>query len=167
MEEPPARRPYMPGYGIAGADEGRGLLPWSWAEERLTRSRTYWVVTTWPDGRPHAMPVWAVWDEGAVWFSSAVDSRKVRNLRRDPRCVVATEDGQQPVAVEGRATVVDDERLLRRFLDLANAKYDASMDLAFLDPAVNATVRVDPSVVIGLDDDDFGDTPTRWDVDQR
>jgi hypothetical protein len=63
--------------------------------------------------------------------------------------------------------VVDDERLLRRFLDLANAKYDASMDLAFLDPAVNATVRVDPRVVIGLDDDAFGDTPTRWDLDQR
>jgi PPOX class probable F420-dependent enzyme len=152
----------MPGYGIVGPEEGGGLLPWSWAEERLTRSRTYWVVTTWPDGRPHAMPVWAVWDDRALWFSSSVGSRKVRNLRRDPRCVVTTEDGQQPVAVEGRATVVTDEPRLRRFLHLANAKYDASMDLGFLDPAVNATVRVDPRVVIGLDDDAFTDSPTRW-----
>jgi hypothetical protein len=27
---------------------------------------------------------------------------------------------------------------------------------------VNATVRVDPERVFGLDDDAFADTPTRW-----
>src|SRR5690606_27626478 len=32
--EPVAERPYMPGYGIVGPDEGSGLLPWSWAVER-------------------------------------------------------------------------------------------------------------------------------------
>jgi hypothetical protein len=36
---PRASRPYMPGYGIQGPDEGSGLLPWSWAEQRLTESR--------------------------------------------------------------------------------------------------------------------------------
>ena len=46
----------MPGYGIVGPDEGRGLLPWSWAEERLIASHDYWVATVWPDGRPHVMP---------------------------------------------------------------------------------------------------------------
>ena len=35
MGEPHASRPYMPGYGLLGPDEGTGLLPWSWAEERL------------------------------------------------------------------------------------------------------------------------------------
>jgi hypothetical protein len=30
--EPVASRPYMPGYGIAAATEGKGLLPWAWAE---------------------------------------------------------------------------------------------------------------------------------------
>src|SRR5215211_6119397 len=30
LSDPQARRPYMPGYGIAGPNEGRGLLPWSW-----------------------------------------------------------------------------------------------------------------------------------------
>ena len=56
MSEPNARRPYMPGYGIVGPGEGRGLLPWSWAEERLIASHDYWVATVWPDGRPHVMP---------------------------------------------------------------------------------------------------------------
>jgi hypothetical protein len=39
----------MPGYGIAGADEGSGLLDWSWAAQRLTEARNYWVG---PSGRP-------------------------------------------------------------------------------------------------------------------
>ena len=69
MPEPPASRPHMPGYGIAGPTEGRGLLPWSWAEERLTRSHDYWVATVRADGRPHLMPVWGAWDGGALWFS--------------------------------------------------------------------------------------------------
>ena len=42
-------RPHMPGYGTLGPDQGTGLLPWSWAEERLVRSHDYWVATTWPD----------------------------------------------------------------------------------------------------------------------
>jgi len=61
MREPTRSRPYMPGYGIHPPDEGSGLLPWSWAEQRLHSSHTFWVVTLWPDGRPHAMPVWGVW----------------------------------------------------------------------------------------------------------
>ena len=80
--EPRAERPYMPSYGI---DEATAtLLPWSWAVERLTRSHEYWLATSWPDGRPHLMPVWAVWMDGGLWFSSSVPSRKARNLRPSP-----------------------------------------------------------------------------------
>ena len=63
MSEPRSGRPHMPGYGILGPDGGTGLLPWSWAEERLRDSRNYWLATVRPDGRPHVMPVWAVWDD--------------------------------------------------------------------------------------------------------
>ena len=35
----------MPGYGVQPATEGTGLLPWSWAEERLTAAHEYWVAT--------------------------------------------------------------------------------------------------------------------------
>ena len=45
-DEPHASRPHMPGYGTQGPTEGTGLLPWSWATERLTRSHDYWVATT-------------------------------------------------------------------------------------------------------------------------
>ena len=69
MAEPTASRPYMPGYGLLDATLGTGLLPWSWAVERLTRSHDYWVATVRPDGRPHVMPVWGIWMDDALWFS--------------------------------------------------------------------------------------------------
>jgi PPOX class probable F420-dependent enzyme len=166
MGEPRAHRPYMPGYGIVGPDKGGGLLPWSWAEERLTGSRNYWVVTTWPDGRPHAMPVWGVWDAGALWFSSGGRSRKVRNLAADPRCVVTTESTDDPVVVDGTAEVVTDRPALERFIELTNAKYDAQLTLSFLDPAVNATLRVRPVSAFGIRHDDFTGSPTRWEFDE-
>ena len=93
----------MPDYGIQGPDEGSGLLPWSWAEERLTTSRNYWVTSLWPDGRPHSMPVWGIWDGEALWFSSGRRSRKARNLAADPRCVVTTEDANEPGGGRGPA----------------------------------------------------------------
>ena len=52
VSEPEAKRPYMPGYGVGGPDEGTGLLPWSWATERLTSSHDYWVATVRPTAGP-------------------------------------------------------------------------------------------------------------------
>ena len=95
----------MPGYGIAGPSEGSGLLHWSWAAERLTAARNYWVATVWPDGRPHIMPVWGMWDDSTLWFTSSAGSRKVRNLTTDPRCCITTEDASDPVIIEGTAHI--------------------------------------------------------------
>jgi PPOX class probable F420-dependent enzyme len=152
----------MPGYGIRGPFEGGGLLPWRWAEDRLTSSRSYWVGTAWPDGRPHSMPVWGVWDAGAFWFSSGLRSRKARNVAADPRCVVTTEDATEPVIVEGEAGIVTDERRIARFVEAMNAKYDAGMTIGFQDPAVNVTIRVRPRRAFGIAQGDFTGSATRW-----
>ena len=162
MATPTPGRPHMPGYGIVGPAEGRGLLPWSWAEERLTTSHDYWVATARPDGRPHLMPVWAVWDGRALWFSSSVGSRKARNLAAEPRCSIATDNAWEPVVLEGIASVVADSDALARFITLENDKYGTDYNVDFLDPAVNATFRVEPSWVFTLTEDDFTGSPTRW-----
>ena len=92
----------MSGYGLAEGDEG--MLPWSWAEERLTRSHDYWCATTWPDGRPHVMPVWAVWLDEALWFSSAPTSHGRRATSAVTRAASSTtDDALEPVVLEGRA----------------------------------------------------------------
>ena len=116
----------MPGYGLLGPNEGTGLLSWQWAQERLTASHDYWLATARPDARPHLMPVWGVWDGEALWFSSANASRKATNLRRSPRCSVATDNAYEPVVLEGDALVVTDPHRLRRALELENDKYDTS-----------------------------------------
>ena len=56
-----------------------------------------------PDGRPHVMPVWGVWDAGSLWFSSSLGSRKARNLDADPRLTVTTDNALEPVVVDGTA----------------------------------------------------------------
>jgi pyridoxamine 5'-phosphate oxidase-like protein len=152
----------MPGYGVLGAEQGSGLLPWSWAEERLAGSRNYWAVTVWPDGRPHAMPVWGVWDGAAFWFSSSARARKARNVVANPRCVTTTEDAANPVVVEGLAAVTKDPGEIARFLALLNAKYLTDYGIDFLDPDVNATIGVRPTWAFGLSEDDFTGSPTRW-----
>jgi PPOX class probable F420-dependent enzyme len=149
----------MPGYGIQGPDEGSGLLPWSWAEERLTASRNYWIASLWPDGRPHSMPVWGVWDGEAFWFSSSNRSRKARNLRTDPRCVVSTEDANEPVVIEGSADIVRELDAIARVAELMNGKY-GGITSEFL--AANATIRVRPQWAFGIAHDDFTGSPTRW-----
>jgi len=162
MDIPRVSRPFMPGYGIAGPDQGSGLLHWSWAAERLTAARNYWVASSWPDGRPHTMPVWGAWDDSTLWFTSAIDSRKVRNLRADPRCCVTTEDASDPVIIEGTARFATDTAAVQRVVDLMNAKYHSGMTLDFLDPARNATIGVRPQRVFSMLHSDFTGSATRW-----
>jgi general stress protein 26 len=161
MEIPRVSRPYMPGYGIAAPDQGSGLLDWSWAAERLTGARNYWVATVWPTGRPHLMPVWAMWDDSMLWFSSAAGSRKTKNLRADPNCVITT-DASDPVIIEGQAAAVIEPARLQRVIDLMNAKYATHIEVSFLDPSVNVTFGVRPHRVFGMRDADFQGSPTRW-----
>jgi PPOX class probable F420-dependent enzyme len=162
MTQPPASRPYLPGYGIRPADQGTGLLPWSWAVERLTASRHYWVSTVWPDGRPHTMPVWAVWDGSTVWFSSGLRSRKVRNIEAGSAVVVCTQDPHNPVVVEGAGRIVTDAEALGRFLDAMNVKYHTDYSIEFMDPTRTALVSVRPAWAFGVTESDFEGSPTRW-----
>src|SRR4051812_30374502 len=123
----------MPGYGVLPADEGSGLLSWAEADRRLTVSQHYWCATVCPDGRPHVMPVWAVWLGARLWFSSGLRSRKARNLAADPRCTLTTDDARDPVVVEGTAERITDARRIAAFVDAVNAKYDGGMTVEIQD----------------------------------
>jgi general stress protein 26 len=116
----------MPGYGISESPEG--LLPWSWARERLETSRNYWVASLHPEGRPHLIPVWAVWAEPVLFFSTAKTSRKARNLYDNQNISVSTERADEAVILEGTATVEEDHGVLRPVWDAYKAKYDWSLE---------------------------------------
>lgn len=152
----------MPGYGMLPADEGSGLLPWSWAEERLAASREFWLATVTPAGVPHLMPVWAVWLGDRLWFSSSNGSRKTRNLTAEPRCTLSTSNPIEPVVVHGQAERVTDHDALAGMLAAENAKYGTSYGLDMVDPASNSVFALLPEWVFALDSRDFTGSPTRF-----
>ena len=158
MAEPVAARPCMPGYGLLPSDEGRGLLPWSWAEARLVAARNYWVTTNAADGTPHTMPVWGVWLDDAFFFSTGRQTRKARNLAERPDCVICPERADEAVVLEGRAEEVTATATLGRVADAYRAKYPMGF------PSEEPVFRVDASVVFGLVEapGEFAGSATRW-----
>lgn len=146
----------MPGYDLQPADGGEGLLPWSWAMERLSASHGYWVATTRPNGKPHAAPVWAVWHIGALWFSTGARTQKARNLAAKPACTVTTESTVEAVVLEGWAELVTGEA------DDVLAVYKAKYAMGY--PASEPLYRVEPHRAFGFIDEGerFAATATRW-----
>jgi nitroimidazol reductase NimA-like FMN-containing flavoprotein (pyridoxamine 5'-phosphate oxidase superfamily) len=160
----------MPGYGIAEAKGGQGLLPWHWAEEQLQKGRTYFIATSDAKGKPHLMPVWGVWFNNAFFFSTGNQSRKARNLSLNGRCSVGTEIDferrpkkgriiKDAVVLEGMAELVNDSRTRRKFSAIYQDKYSWNME-GFSEPIY----RVRPRVVFGLTSK-FNESATRWRFD--
>lgn len=156
----------MPGYGLPSG--AKGLLPWSWAEQRLKKSHNYWITTVKPDSSPqkispHTMVVWGVWQDGRFLFSTGSKSRKARNLAENANCVVCTEHAQEAVIVEGAAEIAN-VPARRKFLPIYERKYKFDMAkmkddiLAMKEPVF----AVRPRVVFGFWEKYFMEKSTRW-----
>ncbi len=94
-----------------------GLAPLEWAE--ITGSldsgfdqapggggpnrHTCWLSTINADGSPHVTGVGALWVDGSFWFETGGQSRKGRNIARDPRCVISVALDDFDLVVEGKA----------------------------------------------------------------
>jgi hypothetical protein len=164
--KPKASRLHAPGYGLSTAH--KGLLPWSWAEHRLKQSHNYWITTVKPDGSPHTMVVWGLWQDGCFLFSTGSRSRKARNLAHNKKCGLSTEHAQEAVIVEGIAEVAD-LSARRKFLPNYERKYKFDMkgmeeDILSLKEPVFA---VRPRVVFGLWEKEFVGKSTRWKFEPR
>jgi PPOX class probable F420-dependent enzyme len=146
-------------YGVPTDASGADRLPWAWAEERLTEARNYWICTTRADGRPHAAPVWGLWLGGAVWFSTARDSSKGRNLARSPAALVHLESGDETVILEGVVEEVADGAALERFADAYEAKYAFRPDPG---EAGSVTYALRPRVAQTWREADYPLTAARW-----
>jgi hypothetical protein len=158
---PRSSRPHMPGYGLP--EGNKGLLPWSWAEQRLKKSHNYWITTVKPDGSPHTMVVWGLWQDGRLLFSTGSKSRKAHNLARNADCVVCTELANEALIVEGTAEIAD-VATRRKLLPKYERKYKFDMgamkdDILSMKEPVFA---VRPRVVFGLWEKHFVGKSTRW-----
>jgi nitroimidazol reductase NimA-like FMN-containing flavoprotein (pyridoxamine 5'-phosphate oxidase superfamily) len=162
IKVPKTTRPQMPGYGVPRSKTG--LLPWKWAEDRLSKSRQYWIATTRPDGRPHVMVIWALWLNGIVYFSTGKESRKAKNLAKNPHCVISTENAAEAVIVEGTIDAESDVERIREFIGRYEKKYKWKLGemgeamLSLKDPVY----RLHPTVVFGFWEKKFSTSATRW-----
>ena len=158
LPEPVARPPILFGETAASA-----LLPWSWAVERLTGARNYWVACARPDGRPLCRPLWVAWLEDGLWFTTG--SQMVRSLAANPAVSVNLEDGNEALILEGAAERVRAHADLARFVAAYNAKYAHTAvvrddEIADAEGPIGPAYRVTPVTVFGWQAG-MRD-PTRW-----
>ncbi|HET6261340.1 MAG TPA: pyridoxamine 5'-phosphate oxidase family protein, partial [Chloroflexia bacterium] len=119
-----ADRPEMPeGYGIPKSIEG--VLPWSYVSDMMSNALNYWIGTTRPDGRPHAVPIWGVWVDESFYFECGPNTRRGRNLAANPAVVVHIERGDEVVILEGTTEQIEnpDPSLAERLAEASGAKY--------------------------------------------
>jgi nitroimidazol reductase NimA-like FMN-containing flavoprotein (pyridoxamine 5'-phosphate oxidase superfamily) len=146
-------------------------LGWADVRTRVAEADDFLVATTDPDGRPHVVPVLAVWVAGTVCFATFRQSRKARNLVRNNGCAVTVPGHDVDVVLEGAARLVRDEARLREVARLFPVKYPwwhpFVRDGEFYDPA--DTDLKDPRHVYALEPaqvfafgKEEGFSATRW-----
>src|SRR5262249_18432881 len=146
MPEPPARHASLPaGYGSPSGVPGE-RLPWSRVEDWIVGSRNYWLCTTRPNGRPHAKPVWGVWIDDALPFSTPRESLTMGNVAAGSPLLVPLESGEQVAIFEGKPEPVRDSALLERFVVTYESKYNWRVDVSDPDTPV---LSLRPESVLG------------------
>jgi pyridoxine/pyridoxamine 5'-phosphate oxidase len=156
--DPVRRRPeFGQTYGIHEAPEG--MLDWPWADERLERSRNYWIGTADEDGRPRVLPVWGVWIDDSVVFGTNARSRKAKNLDRDPRVIVHLESGDEVVILEGEVETIEPTE---EIADAFEPKYDWRPEVGKPDDSTR-WYRLRPQRAQAWLETDYPKTATRFD----
>ena len=165
MSEPRGERPYMPDYGVD--TPAWTPLPWSWAAAKLATNRNYWVVTVSAGGRPHALPVWGVWDDGEhrFAFSCGPRSRKAADLAANPQAAFTIDDTVECLSIEGRASIVAEDARRESWIARYVAKYaPLAPDLTADFLRANVVVELVPERAFAIveREDEFAERATRW-----
>lgn len=116
--------------------DGYGTPPIEWdrvlqrLDEGITQApetggpgrHTSWLATINPDGRPHVVPLGIVWSDGKAYFTSGPETRKSKNLHRNPACTLSVATHPFDVVIEGQAERVTDDITLHRLANLFQAE---------------------------------------------
>jgi len=159
------------------SEDDASPTPWEQGGERLAGGSTYWLATVCPDGRPHLMPVLAVWVDGVLHFSAGSHTRKARNIAERPQVSISTEGPGMDVVVEGTAVAVRDTARLHGVAGAYAEKYGWQVQVraSAFDSAGGAPTAGDPPYDVyevvpvkafGLSTED-SPTSTRWAFDRR
>lgn len=78
-------------------------------DRRLRENIIIWLTSVRPDGRPHAVAVWFLWDGHSFLIFSRPQNQKITNIGHDPRVLLIVDDSHQgadPLVIEGDATLL-------------------------------------------------------------
>jgi len=145
-------RPYILDYGIEESDSG--LLEWDYVQNEMKDAKNYWLCTTKSDYRPHAIPVWGSWIDDNFYFGGGSDTKKRKNLAKNPNILVHSESGNKVVIIEGKVSIEENEKRIQEIKKDYIRKYNLDHPPPFY--------RVDMTKVLGWDMNDYARTPTRW-----
>lgn len=144
-------------YGLS--ELGPDHLPLADVFARFGSERTWWVCTTRADGRPHVMPVWGLYIDDRLIFSTDPTSVKGANLASNPMIAVHLESGDKVAIVEGRAKQVDTSNIPADFTARYDEKYGFAVDPT--EPGFGV-FEVVPDKVFSWDEGLFVETAARW-----
>src|SRR5260370_39145549 len=92
---------------------GAPTIPWARARERFEEdagiSPTHWLATVRTGGRPHVMPVWTVWVDGAFYFVAGTTTRTSKNPARNAPCGITPPSPGLALGIEGQGPKVEAE----------------------------------------------------------
>src|SRR6516225_1171468 len=80
-------------------------------DERLRENLILWLGSVRPDGRPHLVYVFFLWDGKHILIFSQPTSQKIRNVQQNPTVTLAldnTKEGEDMVILEGKAELLQD-----------------------------------------------------------
>ncbi len=109
--------------------------------------------------QPHVVPVWYEWDGATLWISSYESTRKIGELRDNPKCAVVMDvaesvDGVSAVVFEGQAELITEPREFVRDMALRiYTRYMGPEGVLAPDPqewansAENLIIKVTPEFV--------------------
>jgi PPOX class probable F420-dependent enzyme len=84
------------------------------------------LATLLPSGAPHSAPMWVGLEDGHIAVMTSPNSRKARNLERDPRVALSITDHDRPLmmaTVRGRVTERVDGDRAWTIIDRLSQKY--------------------------------------------
>jgi hypothetical protein len=97
-------------------------LAWSRARDALVdeqgSTRTFFLGTIGPEGRPHAAGVGALWHDGDVYVVAGPGTRKARNMDANPACTVSVSLSGMDLILEGTAARVHDTDTLEQLASM-------------------------------------------------
>ncbi|MEM7033503.1 MAG: pyridoxamine 5'-phosphate oxidase family protein [Chloroflexota bacterium] len=95
-------------------------------QNRLNSERNIWFATVRPDGKPHLVPLWFIWQNETFYVCIQPDSIKAKNLELNSQVALSLEDGSSVVICEGKATAVQ-KPWLQSVQNMFLEKYDWSI----------------------------------------